>query len=78
MSKINTTLLSICTAGILWMAKEVNNLDSRVSALETRIELQSSKADFRLQGVETTEGQHALRLFDLSGRIDVLESKVKK
>lgn len=78
MSKINTTLLSICTAGILWMAKEVNSLDSRVSAVEVLLQEKTGNLSQRVTTLETRQDQEGPKIFEIGARVDVLESHLSK
>lgn len=77
--KLNTTLLSICTAGVLWMAKEVNGLDSRMAAMEALVN--ASKDD--IGKLENSRGTLELRIntveinqADLRGRVLTLENSI--
>lgn len=78
---ITTTLLSICTAGVLWGAKELNSLDSRVA----RIEVSTGYNSDNINSVQSQQRDHALHLnaldismVGLTGRILNLENAIKK
>lgn len=78
---ITTTLLSICTAGVLWGAKELNSLDSRVA----RIEVSTGYNSDNINSVQNQQREHSLHLNSvdislshLTDRITNLENSVKK
>lgn len=78
---LTTTLLTICTAGVLWGAKELNSLDSRVARMEVStgynsdniITIQAQQRDHSLH-----LNSHDLSLGSLTQRILELENKSKK
>lgn len=78
MSKLNTTLLSICTAGILWMAKEVNSLDSRVSSLEVLLQEKTINLSTRITTLETLQAAEGPKIFELAARTSVIESHMPR
>lgn len=76
MNKINTTLLSICTAGILWMAKEVNSLDSRMSSLESTVQEKTVNLSLRVDEIKVRQDREFPKIYELDARMDVLESRL--
>ena len=74
--KLNTALLTICTTGVIWGAKELNSLDSRVARIEvtsgyqtdniTKGQIQSEKQDLHLNSLD-------ISIFGLNERVNDLE-----
>lgn len=77
---LTTTLLSICTAGVLWGAKELNSLDSRVA----RIEVSTGYNSDNIVTVQSQQRDHSLHLNSLdltvvgiTARVVNLENNLK-
>lgn len=78
---LTTTLLTICTAGVLWGAKELNSLDSRVA----RMEVSTGYNSDNIITIQAQQRDHSLHLnandISINGlisRITELENKNKK
>lgn len=68
---ITLSLLSLCTMGIAWIAKEVVDLDQRVA----RIEVTTTDRSEQANRVEAEQDKHTVQLSDLNDRIIRLEIK---
>jgi len=78
---LTTTLLSLCTAGVLWGAKELNSLDSRVA----RMEVSTGYNSDNINTIQAQQRDHSLHLnandISISGllqRITALENNKKQ
>ena len=73
--KVNTWLLTICTAAVIWGAKEINSLDSRMASMEavvnasrdniSKLEMSRGSHELRINAVEISQADLRSRMLNL-------------
>lgn len=67
--KLNSFMLSLCTAGIIWMASTVNGLEIKMSRIETLLDGHTTS----ITDVKMESDKNSLSIYDLINRLTKLE-----